>query len=196
MAALTCKNPIISRNCRYCPEGVSKRTTHRFKGRFDERHKACHTHCGTGFRYRVQIPRGLFTRRSPTGHTLIALFLLLAMESVLPQTRAILFDAKFLSAGLSPDGIVVVAALFTHEKNRFSFLLTSGHREGSGYRLIWAIWKFRAAIIAVQRPFRQVEMTTLATFLGSALLKNRRISRLRSRKSFEKPILTTSQLLL
>ena len=144
----------------------------------------------------VQIPRGLFTRRSPTGHTLIALFLLLAMESVLPQTRAILFDAKFLSAGLSPDGIVVVAALFTHEKNRFSFLLTSGHREGSGYRLIWAIWKFRVAIIAVERPFRQVEMTTLATFLGSALLKNRRISRLRSRKSFEKPILTTSQLLL
>ena len=87
----------------------------------------------------VQIPRGLFTRRSPTGHTLIALFLLLAMESVLPQTRAILFDAKFLSAGLSPDGIVVVAALFTHEKNRFSFLLTSGHREGSVCRLIWAI---------------------------------------------------------
>ena len=176
MAALTCKNPIISRNCRYCPEGVSKRTTHRFKGRFDERHKACHTHCGTGFRYRVQIPRGLFTRRSPTGHTLIALFLLLAMESVLPQTRAILFDAKFLSAGLSPDGIVVVAALFTHEKNRFSFLLTSGHREGSGYRLIWAIWKFRVAIIAAEGLFRQVEMGPLATFLGSASRKMHRMT--------------------
>lgn len=192
MAALTCKNPIHFAKLPILPGGCIKANDPQIQ------RPVRRTTQGVPHSLRdwVQIPRGLFTRRSPTGHTLIALFLLLAMESVLSQTRAILFDAKFLSAGLSPDGIVVVAALFTHEKNRFSFLLTSGHREGSGYRLIWAIWKFRVAIIAVERPFRQVEMTTLATFLGSALLKNRRISRLRSRKSFEKPILTTSQLLL
>jgi len=93
------------------------------------------------------------------------------MKSVLPQSRAILFDAELLSARLSPDGIVVVAALLAHEENGFSFLLTSGHRKGSVCRLIWAIWKFRVPIIAVEGLFRQVEMAVLATFLGSALLK-------------------------
>ncbi len=93
------------------------------------------------------------------------------MKSVLPQSRAILFDAELLSARLSPDGIVVVAALLAHEENGFSFLLTSGHRKGSVCRLIWAIWKFRVPIIAVEGLFRQVEMTRLATFLGSASWK-------------------------
>jgi hypothetical protein len=122
-----------------------------------------------------------------TGHVLIDLLLLFTVKSVLPQTRAILFNAKFLSARLSLDRVVVVAALFTHEKNRFSFLLTSGHREGSVCRLIWAIWKFQVAIIAAEGLFRQVEMAPLATFLGSASRKMHRIIVQKDAGTYKKP---------
>lgn len=127
-------------------------------------------------RSRVQISLGLLTQTSTADHALIELLLLFTVKSVLPQTRAILLNAKLLSARLSPDRIVVVAALFAHEKNRFSFLLTSGHREGSVCRLTWAIWKIRVAIIAVEGLFRQVEMARLATFLGSASRKTLRMT--------------------
>ena len=127
---------------------------------------------------------------------MIELLLLFTVKSVLPQSRAILFDTKFLSARLSPDRIVVVAALLANEENSFSFLLTSGHREGSGYRLIWAIWKFRVAIIAVQGLFRQVEMAVLAAFLGSALPKSVGMIFEKGRQLAQQAILATSPLLL
>lgn len=129
-------------------------------------------------------------------HALIELLLLFAVKSVLPQSRAILLDTKLLSARLSPDRIVVVAALLTHEENRFSFLLTSGHREGSVCRLSWAIWKFRVAIIAVQGLFRQVEMAVLATFLGSALSKTLQDDLRKGLQIVQKLIFTTARLLL
>ena len=134
---------------------------------------------------RVEISLGLLTKNNTADHASIDLLLFFTVKSMLPQTRTILLNAKLFSARLSPDRIVVIAALLAHEKNRFSFLLTSGHREGSVCRLIWAIWKFRVAIIAVEGLFRQVEMARLATFLGSASQKTLRMTVEKDRRTFK-----------
>lgn len=134
---------------------------------------------------RVEISLGLLTKNNTADHASIDLLLFFTVKSMLPQTRTILLHAKLFSARLSPDRIVVIAALLAHEKNRFSFLLTSGHREGSVCRLIWAIWKFRVAIIAVEGLFRQVEMARLATFLGSASQKTLRMTVEKDRRTLK-----------
>lgn len=64
---------------------------------------------------------------SPFGHPyFFVLFLFFYVQRVLPQARAVLFQAKFFAARFSADCIVVVPGFLTHEKQGFEFFL--GHR--------------------------------------------------------------------
>lgn len=80
---------------------------------------------------------------------------------MLSQTRAVLLQAKFLSARLSFQRIVVIAALFANEKNGF-FLLTLGHDRAR--RILFRVNSVTlagilgGAIIAANTIFPQVEM--------------------------------------
>lgn len=58
------------------------------------------------------------------------LLLLLGMQSVLSESRAVLFHPQLLAAWFPLQRVVVITRFFTHEEDCFSFLLAFGHREG------------------------------------------------------------------
>ena len=52
------------------------------------------------------------------------------MEGVPTKAGAILLHTQFFTTRLSPSRVVVIAAFFADEENRFGFLLAFGHQRG------------------------------------------------------------------
>src|SRR5436190_10070075 len=60
------------------------------------------------------------------------LFLLLRVQRVLSQSRAVFLQLQFLAARLATEDVVEVARLVADEKHHFGFFLALGHAKHSG----------------------------------------------------------------
>src|SRR3954468_16546738 len=78
--------------------------------------------------WRAAVANVRFYRRTERhrGHSL-QLLLLLRMQRVLPQPRAVLLELQLLASRLAAEGIVQIARLITGEEDNFRFLLAFGH---------------------------------------------------------------------
>src|SRR5262245_45761824 len=74
-----------------------------------------------------QVFQPAVAQRTRAGQRPPTLLLLLRVERVLAETRAVLLQLELLAAGLPPQDVVLVARLFADEENDFGFLLTLGH---------------------------------------------------------------------
>src|ERR1700741_3028537 len=76
---------------------------------------------------RKQAGRSTDRERRATRQRSRRLLLLLVMQGVLAEPRAVLFELQLLATRLAAEDVVHVACLFAHQEDDFGFLLALGH---------------------------------------------------------------------